>query len=75
MFFSSFYCGKKVAFVYRSNKDIRGSKIRAIWGTVTRPHGTHFPRTRGIGTIRGGNMGIEDGYLEQWLRLGKQCAD
>ncbi|KKY20739.1 putative 60s ribosomal protein l33 [Diplodia seriata] len=34
-----FYCGKKVAFVYRSNKDIRGSKIRAIWGTVTRPHG------------------------------------
>ncbi|KAB2581369.1 hypothetical protein BFW01_g10757 [Lasiodiplodia theobromae] len=36
---ANFYCGKKVAFVYRSNKDIRGSKIRAIWGTVTRPHG------------------------------------
>ncbi|KAH7063652.1 60S ribosomal protein L33-A [Macrophomina phaseolina] len=36
---ASFYCGKKVAFVYRASKDVRGSKIRAIWGTVTRPHG------------------------------------
>ncbi|TVY85002.1 60S ribosomal protein L33-A [Lachnellula suecica] len=36
---SSFYLGKKVAFVYRAQKEIRGSKIRVIWGTVTRPHG------------------------------------
>jgi len=35
----SFYCGKKVAFVYRAHKEIRGSKIRVIWGKVTRPHG------------------------------------
>ncbi|GME44763.1 60s ribosomal protein l33 [Neofusicoccum parvum] len=36
---ASFYCGKKVAFVYRASSAVRGSKIRAIWGTVTRPHG------------------------------------
>lgn len=31
--------GKKVAFVYRASKEIRGTKIRVIWGKVTRPHG------------------------------------
>lgn len=31
--------GKKVAFVYRASKEVRGSKIRVIWGKVTRPHG------------------------------------
>lgn len=36
---SSFYLGKKVAFVYRAQKEVRGSKIRVIWGKVTRPHG------------------------------------
>jgi hypothetical protein len=36
---SSFYLGKKVAFVYRGQKEIRGTKIRVIWGKVTRPHG------------------------------------
>ncbi|KAF2091784.1 60S ribosomal protein L33-A [Saccharata proteae CBS 121410] len=36
---ASFYCGKKVAFVYRASTEVRGSKIRAIWGTITRPHG------------------------------------
>jgi ribosomal protein L35AE/L33A len=35
----SFYLGKKVAYVYRGQKEIRGSKIRVIWGKVTRPHG------------------------------------
>jgi ribosomal protein L35AE/L33A len=35
----SFYLGKKVAFVYRGQKEIRGTKIRVIWGKVTRPHG------------------------------------
>lgn len=39
----SFYLGKKVAFVYRGTKEIRGSKIRVIWGKVTRPHGTYSP--------------------------------
>ncbi|KAL1641637.1 60S ribosomal protein L33B [Diplodia intermedia] len=36
---AAFYNGKRVAFVYRTNKEVRGSKIRVIWGKVTRPHG------------------------------------
>lgn len=36
-----FYLGKRVAFVYRAQKERRGSKIRVIWGKVTRPHGSH----------------------------------
>ncbi|KAJ9662966.1 60S ribosomal protein L33B [Coniosporium apollinis] len=34
-----FYEGKKVAFVYRASTERRGTKIRVIWGKVTRPHG------------------------------------
>jgi len=37
----SFYLGKKVAYVYRGQKEIRGTKIRVIWGKVTRPHGKY----------------------------------
>lgn len=33
---AKFYLGKRVAFVYRAHKEIRGSKIRVIWGKVTR---------------------------------------
>lgn len=36
---AAFYNGKRVAFVYRASKEVRGSKIRVIWGKVTRPHG------------------------------------
>ncbi|RKF55931.1 60S ribosomal protein L33-B [Erysiphe neolycopersici] len=36
---ATFYLGKKVAFVYRAHREIRGTKIRVIWGKVTRPHG------------------------------------
>jgi len=36
---AKFYAGKKVAFVYRASKARQGSKIRVIWGKVTRPHG------------------------------------
>lgn len=36
----SFYLGKKVAFVYRAQREVRGTKIRVIWGKVTRPHGS-----------------------------------
>jgi len=39
----SFYLGKKVAYVYRGQKEIRGTKIRVIWGKVTRPHGNIRP--------------------------------
>lgn len=41
----SFYLGKKIAYVYRAQREIRGSKIRVIWGKVTRPHGTFSSRT------------------------------
>ncbi|PNS15363.1 hypothetical protein CAC42_622 [Sphaceloma murrayae] len=36
---AQFYHGKKVAFVYRAPKEVRGTKIRVIWGKVTRSHG------------------------------------
>ncbi|KAK5134816.1 60S ribosomal protein L33B [Meristemomyces frigidus] len=36
---AAFYAGKRIAYVYRGKKEIRGTKIRVIWGKVTRPHG------------------------------------
>ena len=36
---AQFYLGKRVAYVYRASKERQGSKIRVIWGKVTRPHG------------------------------------
>jgi len=36
---ANFYLGKRIAYVYRGRKEIRGTKIRVIWGKVTRPHG------------------------------------
>ena len=42
---TDFYLGKRVAFVYRVSKktvakgDKKSSRIRVIWGKVTRPHG------------------------------------
>ena len=35
----SFYLGKRCAFVYRVSKEVRGSKLRVIWGTITTVHG------------------------------------
>ncbi|KAK3047105.1 60S ribosomal protein L33B [Extremus antarcticus] len=35
---ASFYLGKRIAYVYRGKREIRGSKIRVIWGKVTRTH-------------------------------------
>ncbi|KAJ3092403.1 60S ribosomal protein L33A, partial [Quaeritorhiza haematococci] len=37
---ATFYLGKRVAYVYRAKREVDGSKIRVIWGRVTRTHGT-----------------------------------
>ncbi|KIW23136.1 60S ribosomal protein L33-A [Cladophialophora immunda] len=36
---AKFYLGKRVAYVYRASRERQASKIRVIWGKVTRPHG------------------------------------
>ena len=34
---TNFYLGKRLAYVYRAPKAIDGSRIRVVWGKVTRP--------------------------------------
>ncbi|KAK2075295.1 hypothetical protein P8C59_009434 [Phyllachora maydis] len=36
---ANFYLGKKVAFVYKGQRETRGTKHRVIWGKVARVHG------------------------------------
>jgi len=38
---AKFYLGKKIAYVYKGEKTLKGAKsnVRVIWGKVTRVHG------------------------------------
>jgi large subunit ribosomal protein L35Ae len=38
---SDFYFGKKVAYIYKTEKATAGSKFRVVWGKVIRGHGTN----------------------------------
>ena len=38
---AQFYLGKRVAYVYRAQREINGSKVRVIWGRIARTHGTN----------------------------------
>mmetsp|Transcript_114778 Transcript_114778/g.256179 ORF Transcript_114778/g.256179 Transcript_114778/m.256179 type:complete len:124 (-) Transcript_114778:77-448(-) len=36
---TKFYCGKRVAYVYKAKTEVKNSKYRVMWGKVRRPHG------------------------------------
>ncbi len=36
---TKFYLGKRVAYVYKTKTEKAGSKVRAVWGKITRHHG------------------------------------
>jgi ribosomal protein L35AE/L33A len=48
---AQWYAGKRVAYVYRAQRSVRGSKIRVIWGKVTRPHGSYTTRIINDGVL------------------------
>lgn len=38
---SKFYHGKRVAYIYKAQKAVSGSKFRVVWGKIMRSHGTN----------------------------------
>ncbi|KAI1160402.1 ribosomal protein L35A [Nemania serpens] len=43
---ANFYLGKKIAFIHKAPKEIRGTQTRVIWGKVVRLHGIVSPDSR-----------------------------
>ncbi|CAL4885673.1 unnamed protein product [Urochloa decumbens] len=35
----AWYCGKRMAYIYKAKTNNNGTHYRCIWGKVTRPHG------------------------------------
>ncbi|XP_066328706.1 large ribosomal subunit protein eL33w-like [Miscanthus floridulus] len=35
----AWYCGKRMAYIYKAKTKSSGTHYRCIWGKVTRPHG------------------------------------
>jgi large subunit ribosomal protein L35Ae len=38
---TQFYQGKRVAYIYRAHRVVKGSHYRVIWGRVASPHGNN----------------------------------
>ncbi len=38
---TSFYAGKRVAYIYKATVEKNGTKFRTIWGRIGNPHGTN----------------------------------
>lgn len=38
---TQFYWGKRVAYIYRATRAIKGSHYRVIWGRIASPHGNN----------------------------------
>ncbi|WFD46818.1 hypothetical protein GLX27_001460 [Malassezia furfur] len=36
---AQFYLGKRIAYIYKAPTEKRGTRVRVIWGRVTRTHG------------------------------------
>jgi len=36
---TQFYCGKRVAYVYKAKREVKNSKYRVLWGKIRRAHG------------------------------------